>query len=60
MVIGKPKKTKDYICVDSKTSLQLHKLGFIPMYRDVLSDSIYFYKDEEISKVVLEWNFKIK
>ena len=48
MTLGKPKNIDNFICVTSDISLSLHKLGFIPMYREVGFDKIYFLKSEEI------------
>ena len=48
MILCKPKNIENFICVTSDISLSLHKLGFIPMYREVGFDKIYFLKNEEI------------
>jgi len=54
MILGKPKNLDDYICVDSKTSLILHEFGFIPEYREVYYDKIYYIKTEELENIVKE------
>lgn len=49
MILGKPKDEENYICVNSKIAVNLHKVGFIPLYRAFNEDKIYFAKTEEIS-----------
>lgn len=52
MTLGIPKNIDNFICVTSEISLTLHKLGFIPMYREIGFDKIYFLKNEEIIEEV--------
>lgn len=58
MTLGKPKNIEDYICVTSDISFMLHKIGFIPMYREVGFDRIYFLKNEEIVEEVKKLGFQ--
>lgn len=48
MILGKPKKEENYICVNSEIAEKLHILGFIPSYREIGKDNIYFLKTEEL------------
>ena len=48
MILGNPKDEENYICVDSKMAVKLHKVGFIPVARAFNEDKIYFVKTEEI------------
>lgn len=52
IIIGIPKDIDNYICVNSKQCLELHEMGFIPAYRDLHKDAIYFLKTEKLCKVV--------
>lgn len=54
MILGKPKNTDNYIVVNSEMSKKLHKMGFIPLYRD--NEDIYYLETEKIIKVVENWN----
>jgi hypothetical protein len=54
MILGKPKKLDDYICVNSQDSIILHKLGFIPEHREVYYDRIYYIKTEELENIMKE------
>lgn len=57
LIIGKPIEEENYICVNSERASVLHKLGFVPIYRDIKFNNIYFVKNENIVKVVEEkWN----
>lgn len=58
IILGKPNNVEEYIIVDSEKSKELHKLGFIPLYRDY--DNIYYLKTEELIKVVENWNLITK
>ena len=46
IIRGAPKNKDNYILVDSKTTLVLHKNGFIPVYID--KSGIYYKKNKEI------------
>lgn len=52
IMIGKPKNLNDYICVTSEQSKKIHKLGFIPIYREIGVDKIYYLKTDEICKIL--------
>lgn len=54
MILGKPKNLDEYICVDSKLSRMLHELGFVPEYREVYYDKIYYVKSTELENIVKE------
>lgn len=58
MTLGIPKNIDNFICVTSEISLKLHKLGFIPMYREIGFDKIYFLKNEEIIEEVKKLGFQ--
>ena len=52
MILGKPKKEENYICVNSEIAEKLHRVGFIPSYREVNKDNIYFLKTEELCEML--------
>ena len=52
IILGKPNNIDDYICVTSEQSKKLHKLGFIPIYREIGVDKIYYLKTEKICKIL--------
>lgn len=54
MILGKPKKLDDYICVNSQDSITLHRLGFIPEYREIEDDRIYYIKNIELENIMKE------
>lgn len=60
MLLGKPKNLNNYICISSKISIELHKIGFIPVYREIDEDKIYYIKTQELCEVVNRlWNLNI-
>lgn len=58
MILGKPNNIENYVCVNSKASKILHKLGFIPLYREIGLDKIYYMKcdniEEEVKKIGIQ------
>lgn len=60
MILGKPNNTEDYICVFSEDAITLAENGFVPLYRSLTEDSVYFIKSKELTKVVVEWNLRTK
>lgn len=61
MILGKPKNIDNFISVSSAQSEILHEMGFVPLYREIDKDLIYYYKDENIKKVVEEkWSLITK
>ena len=54
MILGKPKKLNKYICVNSQDSIILHKLGFIPEYREIDKDKLYYLKCDELKNIIKE------
>lgn len=54
MILGKPDNLEDYICVNSELSMKLNELGFIPIYRELNNDSIYYIKSIELENIVKE------
>lgn len=60
MILSKPKNLEDFICVYSEDAILLEENGFIPIYRSLLEDSIYFAKTEDLVKVVELWNLRTK
>lgn len=61
MIIGTPKNLKAFVCVNSEQGVELHRLGFDPIYKDIANDKIFFIKTNEICKVVYEkWNLTKK
>lgn len=60
MILCPPKNKEDFICVDSYSASILGDFGYLPMYRSLTEDSIYFKKDEEILKVVSICNLIVK
>ena len=50
IIIGKPSDVNKFIKVDGKNTKKLHKLGFIPIYRD--GNDIYFVKNKDILEVL--------
>lgn len=50
MILGEPKNKKSFICVDCNKMKELHKLGFVPVYRS--GEFFYFVKNAENMKVV--------
>lgn len=52
VILGNPNNVDNYICVNSEKSKELHKLGFQPSYRDIISDKIYYVKSKELYEVV--------
>lgn len=49
-----PSNIENYICVDSSVSLILNCAGFIPIYRDVIEDKIYYVKCKDLEKMIKE------
>ncbi len=35
MILGYPKNKENYICVESVDAEKLHKIGFVPVYREI-------------------------
>lgn len=61
MMLGKPNNIDNYICVNSDQCIELHKLGFEPIYREITEDKIYFLRSTTLCKVVREkWNLIVK
>lgn len=54
MILGRPENLEDYICVTSSVSVVLHELGYIPLFREVYYDKIYYIKTEELENIVKE------
>lgn len=54
MILGRPENLDDYICVTSDMSIMLHELGFIPIFREVDVDKIYYLKNKELENIVKE------
>ena len=52
MILGYPKNKENYICVESVDAEKLHKIGFIPVYREINKDRIYFLKTKEICETI--------
>lgn len=52
MILGVPKDKDKYICVKSVDAEKLHKIGYIPVYREIKRDRIYFIKTKEICETV--------
>lgn len=52
MILGKPKCLENYICVNSEQSCILHKKGFIPIYREIGEDKIYYLKTDKLEEVI--------
>ncbi len=52
MILGAPKNKYQYICVRSVDAEKLHKIGYIPMYREINKDRIYFLKTKEICETI--------
>jgi len=50
IIRGTPKNLKDFILVDSKTSLKLEKNGFIPKFID--EKGIYYVRSKEIENFI--------
>jgi hypothetical protein len=50
----------NYICVTSDTAKELHKMGFIPCYRELGADRIYFVKTDELCKKLQEGDMPIE
>lgn len=59
MILGKPKDLNNYICVCSLYSLELENLGFMPLYREVCEDKIYFVKTQELCRIVNELGVRL-
>lgn len=55
MILGRPENLEDYICVSSSVSFVLHELGYIPLFREVNVDKIYYIKSEELENIVKEF-----
>lgn len=51
--LGKPSNEDEFICVQNIKANELHKMGFLPIYRD--GNDIYFIKNKEILEVINEW-----
>lgn len=61
MILGKPIDEEHYICIDSDRANTLQEMGYVPIYRDLKGNNIYFIKNDNILKVVKEkWNLIIK
>ena len=54
MILGIPNNLEDYICVNSELSTRLYEMGFIPIYREIDDDKIYYIKSEELENIVKE------
>ena len=54
MILGIPRNLEDYICVNSKDSIFIHELGFIPEYREINNDRIYYLKCIELENIIKE------
>ena len=52
MILGIPKDIEKYICVKSVDAEKLHKIGYIPVYREINKDRIYFLKTKEICETI--------
>lgn len=52
MILGTPKDKDKYICVKSVDAEKLHKIGYVPIYREINRDRIYFIKTKEICETV--------
>ena len=51
-----PKNPKEYVIVNSETSVVLHKNGFMPKYMSLSGDCIFYKKDSEILKFMQDNN----
>jgi hypothetical protein len=60
IILGKPKDIDKFVCVNSKQCVILSELGFVPMYREIGVDNIYFLKNNDLERVVRKWNLKTK
>ena len=57
MILRKdPQNKNEYIKVDSNTSIQLHRNGFIPKYISLDGRYIYYIKDNSIKKFMQDNN----
>ena len=54
MILGRPNNLEDYICINSELSIKLSEIGFIPIYREIDIDRIYYIKSEELENIVKE------
>lgn len=57
VILGEPKNVENYICVNSKQSKELHKLGFQPNYRSIIEDKLYYIKSDKLYEVVNKIGF---
>lgn len=55
MILGTPNNLEDYICVNSELSTRLYEMGFIPIYREIDDDKIYYIKSKELENIVKEF-----
>lgn len=61
MILNKPNiNLNNYLVVDSEQAKKLGELGFIPIYREINKDKIYFNKNDEICEVIEKWNIETK
>ena len=54
MILGRPENLDDYICVTSDISIMLHELGFIPLFREIDKDRIYYIKSKDLENIAKE------
>lgn len=54
MILGKPIDIENYVCVNSDISKILHKIGYIPIYREIDVDNIYYLKNKYIESKIKE------
>lgn len=60
MILAEPNNLEDFIGVSSQDAIKLSFKGFVPIYRSLKTDTIYFSKNEDIEKVVRLWNLQTK